>query len=284
MGATAKRTVVYRENGILRRVCKLIIGHDGSYYVTAPFHASRKAFLMKMTVNYDSATAVERSIDEAIDIAALDEGRLKLSHHPDGFVQYSGDGVLSGRDETGQIRGMGVMSSPLNNIFRGPAFALAVQGIEQLDVVDKIDSEAILFDLDAMPTFPEANGVVLEGYYFPPLCRRFVRRDRDGTFVINIQHPCSANLELIVLLAGEQCKYPGLIGLEAYRRVMTFPEPGFTLNGPGGGMRLNEHGHRVADCLFCMYPRDPEFAVRRSLNFPHPISQSSDTETIDGSS
>lgn len=39
--------------------------------------------------------------------------RLKLSHHPEGFLQFSGHGVVSGRDAEGHIRGIGVKSWPL---------------------------------------------------------------------------------------------------------------------------------------------------------------------------
>jgi hypothetical protein len=37
-----------------------------------------------------------------------DEYRLKLSHHPDGFVQFSGHGIKSGRNADGTPKGLGV--------------------------------------------------------------------------------------------------------------------------------------------------------------------------------
>jgi len=225
---------------------------------------------MKVTVNYDSGTAIRSPIDETVDVTSLDESRLKLSHHPSGFVQYSGDGVLSGRNPDGSIRGMGVMSSPLNNIFRGPCVTMIIQGIEELETIDGLPNDGILFDLDTIPPFPKSNALFIEVFYFVPNWRRFIRKSPDGHDIINIQHPNTANLQLRVMLSGETCRYPGFLGVEAYRSFSFFPESGFTLNGPSGNMRLNEHGQRIADGLFCMYPRLTEFAVRRSLNFPPP--------------
>lgn len=268
MSATAKKTVVFRENGVYRRLCKLIIGGDGSYYVTAPYHVKGKACLFKMTMNYDTGTVCDFSFDETFDVSSLDDARLKLSHHPDGFVQYSGDGVLSGRDESGNVRGMGVISSPLQRIFDGPAFSLGVQGTDQLETLDQAPKNSLSFDVDSMPSVAGSNGIALEVHYFPPSWRRFVRQDGCGRPIISIQHPVGANLELLVMLSGDDCAYPGLLGIEIHRQVFSFPESGFTLCGPGGYMRLNEHHQHVADCLFCIHPHLPQVAIERALNFP----------------
>ena len=74
----------------------------------------------KARVNY-SRDQMDIPFEEAVELASLDDDdrRLKLSHHPDGFVQFSGEGVLSGRDPNGAARGMGVMSWPLAAPVRG---------------------------------------------------------------------------------------------------------------------------------------------------------------------
>ena len=107
-----RATIIAEKDGQRRKLFKVWFGQDGSYYVTAPYHSAKTATLWKRTVGYDTPfgkMAVD-PLDTVVDVATLDddEGRLKLSHHPDGFCQFSGQGILSGRDENGQIKGVGV--------------------------------------------------------------------------------------------------------------------------------------------------------------------------------
>lgn len=120
-------TIAYNKGGVTVDLCKVILGGDGSYYITAPFHPHDKAIASLITVNY--ARQEENLLDftRAIEVGVLndDDRRLKLSHHPDGFLQFSGEGVLSGRDREGGARGLGVQSWPLHEPTLGPSFGLA---------------------------------------------------------------------------------------------------------------------------------------------------------------
>ncbi len=102
-----KHTVVVEKDGQLRKMFKIWFGADGSYYVTVPYHTARTAHLWKRTVPYDTSFGklFSSTSQDVVDAAILedDDGRLKLSHHPDGFCQFSGHGVLSGKDKNGQI-------------------------------------------------------------------------------------------------------------------------------------------------------------------------------------
>jgi hypothetical protein len=111
----AKYTVVYEKGGHRYKLCKIFFGSDGSYYVTSPYHPAEGATLLKATVNY-ALSEMEIPVEQAIDAAAAedDELRIKLSHHPDGFLQFSGQGIVSGKDADGNIRSIGVMSWPLD--------------------------------------------------------------------------------------------------------------------------------------------------------------------------
>src|SRR2546423_12523824 len=66
------------------------------------------------------------ALAEAEELATLDddERRLKISHHPDGFLQFSGQGIRSGRDENGNPKGLGTHSFPLNLPTLGPSFGI----------------------------------------------------------------------------------------------------------------------------------------------------------------
>lgn len=272
MASKASRTIIIRDGGIYRRVTKVVIAKDGSYFVVAPYHTAGKAVLMKLTVNYDEGAALVPLEKVALDIASLEDRRLKMTHHPSGFVQYSGDGIVSGIDVNGMARGMAVWSQPLNSIFRGPAFCLVVQGVEQLEIISELPRDAMLFDLDAAPKLPGSNAIVLEGQYFVPMWRRFIRKNSADDYIISVQHPAGPNLELRVMLSGDECEFPGFMGFELYRTYSEFKEPTFTLSGPAEEPRRNEAGQRLADVIMCIYPM-PEhpsvpLGVRRSLNYP----------------
>ena len=63
------------------------------------------------------------------------EDRVKLSHHWDGFVQFSGESpgkIISGRNAlTGAPKGLGLMSAPIRRpIVTGPTSGLLVWGLD----------------------------------------------------------------------------------------------------------------------------------------------------------
>lgn len=271
MSTTAKTTIVIKFGSKLLRVAKVLIGSDGSYYATAPFHKNKDAVVWKMTVDYDAGNSTTVASEAIIDMASLDGGQLKLTHHRDGFVQFSGLGVLSGRDADGNIRGIGIMSSPLDEIFRGPAFGYGIKSLDWLEeVIGGPKSTDLVLDIDDFGFIPRTNGVMIEAHYFTPRWRRFIRRNHRGQQVLSVQHPAGPNLELRVFLAADECRFPGFLGFEMYTWHFGegFPENGFSFSGPSGNGRYNELGHRVGDALFCMSPRDMRMPVHRSITFP----------------
>ena len=267
-----KYTIVFRKPEAVYKLCKIWFGSDGSYYVTSPYHPERRAFLMKVRVNY-SLQEMKVPLEEAIDTAGLDDDqRLKLVHHPDGFVQFSGQGILSGRDSDGSIRGIGVMSWPLDNPVRGPAFSLVVRGIERFDNASHDLRDAIVFTEQELTSIPGANTLILEGHYFPGLWRRFVRVEADGTRTISVMHPAKAILKLKVLFASEGCARNGFIGVELYtdRSPSEYgSSPFFALTGSTGNIRRNLEGQVTADSIQCMYPRG-DLHVQRILEYIMP--------------
>ncbi len=262
-------TVLYEKDGVTYKLCKILFGSDGSYYVTSPYHPAEKAVLLKMTVNYALQETVI-PIEQAVDIASAedDDKRIKLSHHPDGFIQFSGQGILSGKDAEGNIRGIGVMSWPLDHPVRGPAFALSMRGVEKFQQANKVRGEVCLFKHEELTPMPNANVLTMEGYYFPPLWRRFIETSQDGTKTISIVHPAGAVLRLKVIFAPEQCARPGFIGLEMYTDFDDSEDmiDSFILSGSTGNLRENEQGQLLADGIYCMYPRS-NIQVRRSVDY-----------------
>lgn len=140
-------TVAYTAAGKTVDLCKIIIGCDGSYYITAPFHPHNKAIAAIATVNYAKQPKIIR-LDEALELAILEDEnkRLKLSHHPDGFLQFSGEGVLSGRKQDGSPKGLGTQSWPLRRPTLGPSFGMAFGNPLESGRPTKGSSATIIFN------------------------------------------------------------------------------------------------------------------------------------------
>jgi hypothetical protein len=262
-------TIVVSKGGVSYKLCKVWFGNDGSYYVTIPYHPARKALFIKSTVDYTATGPQEVSVTDALEVAILDDedARPKLSHHPDGFCQFSGSGVLSGRDDRGRIKGIGVFTRPLMKVGRGPAFSVVVHGIEVFDQQQQTRAGDVTFVHEELNATPDMMGLVLEGYYFQPLCRRFIRTLADGNKYISVVHPSGIVLPLRVLLPPDNCELPGFLGLELYAMPTLFPEPSFTLNGPGEKSRTVERGHILADVIMAHFPAPKDVPYRRDISY-----------------
>jgi hypothetical protein len=261
--------VTFETGGHLHKLCRIFFGRDGSYYVTAPYHPARKALLMKATVVFSKPEQLIPD-GEAVDVASLDDDdlALKLAHHPSGYVQFSGPGVVSGKDANGNIKGVGVDSWPLRDPASGPAFGLAMVGVESYLEAAVDEPDLMIFKENDLAVFPMADTLVLEGFYLPPDRRRFITRDREDHLVTRIVHPDQAVLDLRVILAPIECELPGFIGLTLYSVATEMePFPRFMLSGPTGNLRHDPSGELVGDGIFAVYPRP--WDGRRSLNLRH---------------
>jgi hypothetical protein len=249
-----------------------VYGGDGSYYVAAPVHPTQRAVLAMLTVNYGKQEST-LAMSEAVDLAdvKIEDKEIKLSHHPDGFMQFSGAGLVSGRDEAGEIRGVGVNTWPLTQPTRGPAFAITLTDLEQFATEAHASADTLLFTEADVTPLPEADQIVLEGYYFPPLWRRFIRRDNRGELTISVFHPAKATLHLRVALPPDSCQLPGFLAFEVYTNYLkeeeAGPRPGFTISGSTGNLRRNEHGEMLGDGIYCFYPAEDFPMAMRNVDF-----------------
>lgn len=239
---------------------------DGSYSLTAPYHSAKNAVLSKITVNYDTSEQLV-AFGDAIELAELDEGRLKITHHRSGFVQYSGDGVVSGLDENGKPKGLGVFSRRLEDVGSGPALGAGVQDISQLEKTTQTSKHDLVVHIDEIPKWPNGNGIMLEIHYFQPSIRRFVFKDHAGRNRLDIIHPSGFIIPMYAIHAPEDCELPGLLGIELYSQRFHFGDSGFSLSGPGEKERLNDKGERIADVIGCIFPRPANFESAISLDY-----------------
>jgi hypothetical protein len=256
--------------GSTYKLCRIFFGKDGTYYVTSPYHQIKTAFLLKATVNYDTGEQYI-PVADALDSAEFDDedGRIKLSHHPSGYLHFSGKGVLSGKAEDGAIKGIGVQSWTLDRPARGPAFVVSINGIESLETTASTAKDTCSFVDSELSLLPDPKTIVLEGHYFPSLWRRFVRRSQHDWPELSVTHPNGANVPLKVILPAASCAMQGFLGLELYSSPRTSgPENGFFLSGSTGNLRTNAKGQHLGDGIFCLYPR--AFLAKRSLHWPPP--------------
>jgi hypothetical protein len=125
--ATNRYTIILEEQGKRYKLCRVLLTSDGSYFVTCPYHPSEKVFLSKRRVNYPNPEKLSNEPPIEYSILNDDDHRIKFSHHPDGFIQFSGEGVVSGRNPDGSPKGLGLYSWPLKNPTAGPACGVTIQ-------------------------------------------------------------------------------------------------------------------------------------------------------------
>jgi hypothetical protein len=168
-----KFTLILYEKENAFKVIKVAFYGDGGFCIFAPYHTAKKGLLSKLEVDYSLG---EQYISRNENVEYTADDKVKLSTHPDGFVQFSGvnGNIISGRDQvTGKPKGLGLMSSPLNKIIRsGPTFAATLWGIDQFDKFNqpKKGEQVIEFKESNYYyrncTREDWNGYILEGFLF----------------------------------------------------------------------------------------------------------------------
>lgn len=206
---------------------------------------------------------------DALDLAGIrnPDHRLKLSHHPSGWIQFSGRGITSGFEDDGSPRGVAVKSWPLSRPILGPAWGTVVRGIEEFEPVKSPRGRWHTFHEERLSPSPQWNTLYLEAFCFPPLWRRFVRLDADGKPTIRIVHPAHVAYDLEVEFVDAKCEIQNFYGFAVYAASNDVqPTPFFSLGSSSGNMRLNDAGDPVGDGLMAMYPEAPA-EMRRELDY-----------------
>ncbi|MCC9168390.1 hypothetical protein [Pontibacter harenae] len=262
-------TIVLDHDGVLYKLFKLMYGRDGSVMLISPYHPSKEAIVGLSTINY-SLQEKDISIEEAIDVASVkdDKKRLKLTHHASGLIHISGEGITSGINENGRLKGIGVQSWPLEYPVTGPAFGITIYGFEHFDIENNIKSDFHVFSTNACERLDNYKALVIEGYCFPAHYRRFVRTDNNGQKIIHLTHPTGMVIPLRVAFPPQKCKCQSFFGIELYFDEGHPDEqhmPSYFLSSSTGNIRVNDKNEHFGDSIFCMFPRQ-SLPVKRSLN------------------
>ncbi len=227
-----------------RKITKIIGYGAQGFAVVTPYHAARAGFVGKMPIDYKEIGQLKVPRDEIVGFTA--NNRVKLSYHPDGFVQFSGEtqgAIISGRDPTnGQPKGVALMSQPLSSPVRsGPTFGITAWGLHDFSALpdtDAVSPATVLFEPDDLyfrgTTPSEANGIILEVFAFPKRYWAGVRkrgRDYVLTIAFNDFEASRAAIDLKVIdIPGQDIMLAGF----ASNAQLTFPsDSGWVLSGPG---------------------------------------------------
>jgi len=250
------------------KVCRILYGSDGSFYVAVPYHPEKRAVLYVLTVNYAKMKQAV-AFKEALDLAAYSDEkvRLKYSHHPDGFIQFSGAGVISGKNSDGSPKGIGMMSWPLDHPIAGPAFGLAVVGIQQFEVIKKLERADIVFSARQIAAYGSSFQLVLEGHYAPAVWRRFITRDSEDQRML-IAHPAGAVISARPLLPPPRCALQNFLSVEMYAQPSDAADGACEVffSGSTGNIRFNETGEKLGDGIYYMFP-DRNIKTVRTVNY-----------------
>jgi hypothetical protein len=240
-------------------LCEIGIEKDGTYCVTAPYFPPHEAMVGKAILCLDGR---EKSHLEWRQKCAVNGDpaphRLRLTQFHDGFLQFVGHGLVSRQNPDGASQGIGTHTFALRDPIRGPAFILWMSAVEKLKTLDDFPEGAICFREADLADGQPRDAIVIEGQYFPPFCRQFLKRAPDGGSTISVAHPSGVIGELRVLVrkeTGEPAGFPGV-------RLFGGPSPvpglasGYIMIGATGNRRKNESGQRVSDSLYCVSPPD----------------------------
>jgi hypothetical protein len=247
-----------------RAVCKILPLSDGGYSMVAPYHAAKEGWLYKHTVDYQKH---EQSIhlSEAQHFAATD--RVKLSHHWDGFVQFSGENpqkIKSGRNPlTGEPKGLAIMSAPIwKPITTGPTFGISAWGMTDFKQVTDTRATDVIFrstDIYYYRCAPYTfNAYNMEGWIFGAPMWDGVR-GTGNDLRLSMHFPLRWNAKRAILefrvlpLATDDSDC--FLGIRINRMCCNLPSPsGFEIGGPSN-LRRGEH---IAEMLKATYPKDAD--------------------------
>lgn len=192
---------IEKENKIYKILSLLASKKDGSVSVFFNYCKEKEAFIFrhKRAHHKPGVHHIDKSkITDEFSIEFDVDKNAKLSLHQSGFVQLSGNGILSGIDSvSGKPKGVGVFSSPLSApVSSGPTFGSVCWGIEKgFELLEKQDPKAqylILKESDFTKRYinenRNLNSYVLEFFIFPKEANNYIY-DHEGKPYINHAMP-----------------------------------------------------------------------------------------------
>lgn len=191
-----------------RNVTKIIAYGVGGFGVLTPYHSAHAGFLARIPVDYNPAGRIATPLTDMIDFTVDD--RVKLSYHPDGFVQFSSEAkgrIISGRDPSmGEPKGLGLMTAPLSDpVSTGPSVGITLWGLDQFEELRSTRRSLVFLPEDTYYrgcTPDTAKGGVIDFFVLPNRYWAGVR-NRGERYVLSLAftgfEAGAAVIELVVI-------------------------------------------------------------------------------------
>ncbi|NHI02532.1 hypothetical protein DYY67_0571 [Candidatus Nitrosotalea sp. TS] len=252
------------------KLMKIIFTNDGSYSVTAPYHNEKKACLFKAAVDYRKHEQF-LSLSDTIDNVELDDDdlALKISHHPSGFLHFSGKGITSRQDADGTITGIGIQSWPLSAPVPGPAFYVKIKNYQDMIKTAQSGAEDLCVNLETISADEDNTNTIVEGFFIRQQSQRYIYKE-NGLEYISLIHSSGVIMKLHVVRPAKINQYFGFLGLhihtEALNSSLTYAEYSFSTSS--GDVVCDENKQLLTGtCLYAMYPNITNEKLP-SLNWP----------------
>lgn len=269
-----KRAVVcIKENNKIYKVIAVKSGSDGSINALFPYCKDKKAYVFQYI--HDYKPGAQKIFPHQIKKEYIVNDQSKLSIHKTGFVQLSGEGILSGFDVfNGKPRGIGLFSNPLDYpVFTGPTFGFqcwgVANGFEELTtrrsdtqylVLEKSDCHPEVFDHHI-----DLNSYSLEFWIFPKQANNYVY-EYDGESYIDhtignyIHHPFATFTHPVLDIKG----FNGVLALFAKTNWCQYAnesEFGYSLGSPGGIGSKYEKNSKQKHSFRLLCPRNDKWPM-----------------------
>lgn len=257
MSTSKHRLCIEDERGETRKVA-MIVSNERGISISVPYHKARQGqFLLIRPPDQPGIHAVR---PHGRYVAS---SRAKLSLHPPHpsepdttFVHFSGDGIVSGRDEDGRPKGFSLIGPPISEITTGPTMGLTVWGLADFDPPRARDANLVTIrqsDMHPATGGDLLRGLTLEMFLLPNSLRKSSRR--LGVFYKEyVFEGIKRGFYLKVI------ELPGLdrfLGVACIRRPVTFTGSGYTLVSP-----------RIHGWMLCAaYP--PQFSTEGHISLDH---------------
>ncbi|MBU1131591.1 hypothetical protein KJ840_05675 [Patescibacteria group bacterium] len=228
---------------------------DGSINIFFPYCKDKNAYIKEHKHKYKAGIFYVKPYQ--IKKEFIVDKTTKLSIHKSGFVQLSGDGILSGINKiTGKPKGIGIFSSPLHNpVKSGPTFVFNCWGVNesfelltkrikghQYIILDKEKGDFTGRFFDQKETI--LNSYLLEFFIFPEEANKYIYEYNQKPFInhriVNYIHDPGAIFSHPVLdlkyFNGVLCVFPALI----HSSFAKNSKYGYILGSPGGYSKKNK--------------------------------------------
>lgn len=251
-------TIILQDVETKYKLMKIFFTNDGSYAVTAPYHNQKKAFVCKATIDYTKGEYFTIDQNDMVETSILEDDKrtLKISHHPSGFLHFSGNGIRSGINvEDGTHKGIGVQSWTFDNPAPGPSFSVTINNYKNMEKSTKNKANELCIRTGMIKGISNDTIICVEGYFIPKIQESIIYKVDNAEYTV-IKHPSGGTLHLHVVRPTKIRNYYGFIGLHVYAlRVHDgWKKFEYTFSTSSGDLVWEDGKMIKGNCLIATYP------------------------------